>query len=169
MMVTVTSAARFSFRREFDVAAPVPVVQEVLVDLEWYSAWWPEIVAVAKLSDDDALVVCRSALPYELELHLTAVHREPELLEVALEGDLAGFARFELSPIESGGTETGTHLVFTEQVEAAGRAMRAASFVARPLLVWNHDRMLESCMRGLAARVSPTTVSGRVPGGRRSR
>jgi len=156
MMVTVTNAARFSFRREFDVAAPVPVVQEVLVDLEWYSAWWPEIVAVAKLSDDDALVVCRSALPYELELHLTAVHREPELLEVALQGDLAGFARFQLSPIESG-----THLVFTEQVEAAGRAIRVASFVARPLLVWNHDRMLESCMRGLRQRAQERSSAGR--------
>jgi len=158
MMVTVTSAARFSFRREFDVAAPVPVVQEVLVDLEWYSAWWPEVVAVAKLSDDDALVVCRSALPYELELHLTAVHREPERLEVALDGDLAGFARFELAPL--GGDAVGTHLVFTEQVEAAGRAIRAASFVARPLLVWNHDRMLESCIRGLRQRVQERAGAG---------
>jgi hypothetical protein len=148
MMVIVTRAARFSFRREFDVPARVERVQEVLVDLEWYAAWWPEIVAVGKLSDDDALVVCRSALPYELVLHLTAVHREPERLEVALDGDLEGFARFELSE-----TPTGTHLVFTEQVEAVGRALRTASYVARPLLVWNHDRMLESCLRGLRRRV----------------
>jgi len=148
MMGSVMSAARFSFRREFDVAAPVPRVQAVLVDLEWYAAWWPEVVAVAKLSDDDALVLCRSTLPYELELHLTAVHREPERLEVAIDGDLEGFARFELSTRDGG-----THLVFTEEVEAAGRALRTASYVARPLLVWNHDRMLESCIRGLLERV----------------
>lgn len=155
MMVTVTHAARFSFRREFDIAGPVERVQAVLVDLEWYAAWWPEIVAVGKLSDDDALVLCKSSLPYELELHLTAVRRDPDLLEVALDGDLQGFARFELSP-----TPDGTHLVFTEQVEAVGPAMRVASFVARPLLVWNHDRMLESCIRGLGRRVVELSRDG---------
>jgi len=145
----------FAFHRTFFVPAPVDRVQAVLVDLEWYSSWWPEIVAVAKLSDDDALVVCRSALPYELELHLTAVHREPLLLEVAIEGDLVGFARFELSPVEGG-----THLVFTEAVEVAGRALRTASYVARPLLVWNPDRMLASCLEGLTARVVSSREDG---------
>ena len=134
--------------RTFVIPAPVDRVQAVLVDLEWYSSWWPEIVAVAKLSDDDALVVCKSALPYELELHLTAVHREPERLEVAIDGDLVGFARFELAAVDSG-----TRLEFTEEVEVAGRALRFAAYVGRPLLVWNHDRMLESCIRGLTRRV----------------
>ena len=124
------------------------VVQAVLVDLEYYSAWWPEVVAVAKLSDDDALVVCKSALPYELELHLTAVHREPDLLEVAIDGDLAGFARYDLFPDPGG-----TRLVFTEEVEVAGRALRIAAYFGRPLLIWNHDRMMESCMQGLRRRV----------------
>jgi carbon monoxide dehydrogenase subunit G len=138
----------FTFQRTFVIPAPVDRVQAVLVDLEFYSAWWPEVVAVAKLSDDDALVVCRSALPYELELHLTAVHREPERLEVAIDGDLNGFARFELTAVDRG-----TRLEFIEEVEVAGRALRFAAYVGRPLLVWNHDRMLESCIRGLTRRV----------------
>jgi carbon monoxide dehydrogenase subunit G len=138
----------FTFVRTFVIPAPVDRVQAVLVDLEWYSSWWPEIVAVAKLSDDDALVVCKSALPYELELHLTAVHREPERLEVAIDGDLNGFARFELTAVDRG-----TRLEFIEEVEVAGRALRFAAYVGRPLLVWNHDRMLESCIRGLTRRV----------------
>lgn len=123
-------------------------VQAVLVDLEYYASWWPEVVAVAKLSDDDAWVVCRSALPYKLDLRLHAVHREADLLEVAISGDLAGHARFELSEVGSG-----TRLVFTEEVEARGWALRAASYAARPLLVWNHDRMLDSGLRGLVERV----------------
>jgi carbon monoxide dehydrogenase subunit G len=138
----------FTFVRTFTIPAPVDRVQAVLVDLEWYSSWWSEIVAVAKLSDDDALVVCKSALPYELELHLTAVHREPECLEVAIDGDLIGFARFELAAVDNG-----TRLEFTEEVEVAGRALRFAAYVGRPLLVWNHDRMLESCIRGMTRRV----------------
>jgi len=138
----------FTFQRTFTIPAPVDVVQGVLVDLEYYSAWWPEVVAVAKLSDDDALVLCKSALPYELELHLTAVHREPELLEVAIDGDLVGFARYELSP-----DPEGTRLVFTEEVEVSGRALRIAAYVGRPLLIWNHDRMMESCLQGLRRRV----------------
>ena len=145
----------FAFRRTFVVAAPVDRVQAVLVDLEFYSSWWPEVVAVAKLSDDDALVVCRSALPYELELHLTAVHREPTLLEVAIDGDLVGFARFELSALDGG-----TSLVFIEEVEVAGRALRIAAYVGRPLLVWNHDRMLASCIDGLTRNVTRSTGEG---------
>jgi hypothetical protein len=134
----------FTFQRTFVIPAPVDRVQAVLVDLEFYSAWWPEVVAVAKLSDDDALVVCRSALPYELELHLTAVHREPERLEVAIDGDLVGFARFELFE-----DPAGARLEFTEEVAVAGAALRLAVFIGRPLLVWNHDRMMASCIEGL--------------------
>ena len=45
-------------------------VHEVLLDLEHYVDWWPQVRAVASAGPDDALVVCRSLLPYDLELHL---------------------------------------------------------------------------------------------------
>ena len=51
-------------------------MHDVLVDLEFYADWWPQVRAVAKIDDDHALVVCRSSLPYDLELELSAVSRD---------------------------------------------------------------------------------------------
>lgn len=115
-----------------------------LADLEGYPAWWPEVRAVASLGPDDALVVCRSRLPYDLELHLHAVHRRPDLLETALDGDLHGWVRWRLSE-EDGGTR----LVFEQEVTVRSRVLALASYLVRPLLVWNHDRMLDSAIRNL--------------------
>ena len=41
---------------------------------------------------------------------------------------------------------------FEQDVEVDG-ALGLASYVLRPLLVWNHDRMMAGCLRGLSARL----------------
>jgi hypothetical protein len=138
----------YSFREEWTVDAHPGRVRDVLVDLERYPRWWREVRAVAKVSDDDALVVCRSALPYDLELHLHAVHREVDLLETAIGGDLVGHARYRIAA-----HGTGTRLRFEQEVDVAGRVLGLASRLARPVLVWNHDRMMRSCLSGLRAAV----------------
>jgi len=134
----------YRFRDEWSVPGSQDAVQAVLVDLEHYVTWWPEVRAVAKLGADDAVVICRSRLPYSLELRLTAVHREPHLLEVRIDGDLSGHARWQLGP-----DPLGTRLVFDQQVQVRNRALALASYVARPLLIWNHHRMMRSCIDGL--------------------
>jgi carbon monoxide dehydrogenase subunit G len=128
------------------MAAPLAEVAATVVDLEHYPEWWPQVRAVAKLGPDTAWVRCRSALPYTLDLVLDAVTRTPPVLEVAISGDLAGFARFALEP-----TAGGTRLEFRQEVEARGR-LALASYVARPLLTWNHGRMMAGCRGGLAQR-----------------
>jgi len=138
----------WSFRSSFDVAAPRDRVHEVLVDLEGYPSWWRQVRAVAKLGADDALVVCRSALPYSLHLHLHAVHRRPDLLETAIDGDLVGVVRWRLAEVPSG-----TSLDFEQDVRVAGRLLTLGSYVARPALRWNHDRMMVGCREGLLSRV----------------
>ncbi|WP_246051003.1 SRPBCC family protein [Nocardioides guangzhouensis] len=130
------------------MAAEPRRVRDVLVDLERYPRWWREVRAVARLSDDDALVVCRSALPYDLELHLHAVHRHDDLLETGIDGDLVGHARYRISPHGAG-----TRLHFEQDVDVSGRLLGLASRLARPVLVWNHDRMMRSCLSGLRSAV----------------
>ena len=76
-------------------------VQEVLVDLERYPEWWPQLLAVASLGADDARVLCRSSLPYTLDLALHAVRREAALLEVRITGDLDGTATWRLHDLGS--------------------------------------------------------------------
>ena len=103
---------------------------------------------MVKLGDDDARVLCRSALPYTLDLYLHAVSRDPAFLEVSLTGDLEGFARWELQTVRAG-----TALTYTQQVGVRG-GLAALSRVVRPVLRWNHERMMAGCVAGLRGRLS---------------
>lgn len=135
----------FAFSDSWEVAATVDEVAATLTDLEHYPDWWPQVRAVAKLGPDTAWVRCRSTLPYTLDLVLDAVSRTPPVVEVALSGDLTGFARFTLSQ-----TQAGTRLDFEQEVGVTG-ALALASYVGGPVLRWNHHRMMAGCRTGLAA------------------
>ena len=137
----------FAFRDSWEVRASPADVHDVLVDLEHYPDWWPEVVAVASLGPDDARVLCRSVLPYTLDLLLHAVNRSPGVLEVGVSGDLRGSVRFDLVPVEGR-----TRLDFAQEVRAPGW-LGAASYVAGPLLRWNHDRMMRGCVAGLRSQL----------------
>ena len=138
----------FSFRGSWTVPAPVPRVQEVLVDLEHYPEWWPQVRAVAKLGPDDARVLCRSVLPYTLDLLLHAERREPSVLETSLAGDLEGVVRWRLA-VDAGGTR----MDLEQDVRVTSRVLGLAAYPARPLLTWNHERMMAGCIAGLRARL----------------
>ncbi|KRA31335.1 MULTISPECIES: SRPBCC family protein [unclassified Nocardioides] len=137
----------FAFESSWEVAAPVERVAETVVDLEHYPEWWPQVRAVAKLGPDTAWVRCRSTLPYTLDLVLDAVSRTPPVVEVRISGDLEGYARFTLSS-----TEMGTRLDFAQEVEVSGM-LGILSGIARPVMTWNHDRMMAGCREGLVRHV----------------
>jgi hypothetical protein len=139
---------RYRFRDGWHVPAPRDRVHAVLADVEHYPEWWPQVVACARISDTSGIVVCRSDLPYSLELRLTELHREPGLLETRVDGDLVGRVRWRLEP-----TDGGTDLRFEQDVLVGTRALAMASYVGRPLLRWNHARMMRGCRTGLAARL----------------
>ena len=141
-------SAPYSFRRSWTVPFRIGRVHAVLVDLEHYPEWWPQVRAVAKLGEDDAWVVCRSVLPYSLDLFLHAEHRDPTHLEISLTGDLEGRVRWYLADL---GPET--RMDFEQDVHVTGRFLRLASGAARPLMMWNHDRMMRGCLTGLRARL----------------
>lgn len=138
----------FAFAESWLVAAPVDDVAATLVDLEHYPRWWPQVRAVAKLGPDTAWVRCRSTLPYTLDLVLDAVSRTPPVVEVAIGGDLDGFARFTLTP-----EGAGTRLDFAQEVAVRG-LLALASYGGRWLLEWNHHRMMAGCREGLAGELT---------------
>lgn len=125
-------------------------VAEILVDLEHYPSWWPQVVAVASLGPNDARLLIRSVLPYTLDICLHAVHREPPVLEVEVYGDLDGTVRFLLEPETGPSGRAGTRLRLEQRVEARG-LLAIVTPVARPLLAWNHHRMMTAGMGRLAA------------------
>ena len=139
---------RFTFRDDWVVDAPPAQVQSVLVDLEHYPDWWPQVLAVAKVDDDHARVLCRSTLPYTLDLLLTAVHREQALLETTVEGDLVGVVRWRLTPAVGG-----TRLAFEQEVVVAHGLLSTLAGPLAPVLRWNHHRMMAGCLTGLRTRL----------------
>lgn len=139
---------RYRFRHDVTLAAPVEEVHAVLVDLERYVDWWPQVRAVAKVDDDHAIAVCRSVLPYRLELGLTALERSVRRLRVGLSGPLEGWAQWRLDP-----DGAGTRVRFEQEVTVVSRTMVLASYVARPVLTWNHHRMMRGAVGGLVARL----------------
>jgi len=143
----------YYFDHAIEVAADSEHVHAVLVDLEYFGAWWPQVRAVASLGPDDALVVCRSVLPYDLELHLHAESRDPGLLRVRIDGPIRGSAQWTLTPVRGG-----TRLEFEQQVHAVDRMFIVASYLIKPLLRWNHRRMMRGAEDGLTARFGPLTV-----------
>ena len=140
-------SASYSFTGTWTVPGTPEQVHEVLVDLEHYPEWWPQVVAVASLGPDDARVLCRSALPYTLDLLLHARRREVTRLEVGIEGDLRGWACWELAAVPQG-----TRLDFTQEVSVSGWLRRISPLLG-PVLRWNHDRMMAGCIAGLSGRV----------------
>lgn len=144
------SVTDYVFRDSWETPAAPEAVHAVLLDLEHYVDWWPQVRAVASAGPDDAVVVCRSRLPYDLELHLRAESRDPGLLRVAIDGPIRGYAAWRLTP-----TPAGTRLDFEQRVEAVARTFRWASYVAKPLLAANHAWMMRGAEQGLASVLSP--------------
>jgi hypothetical protein len=138
----------YVFGERWTVPGSPERVRDVLIDLEHYPQWWPQVVAVASLGADDAWVVCRSTLPYALDLRLHAVDRELPALEVEVGGDLHGRVRFVLEP-----SGAGTLLCLEQDVEVRG-LLALLTPLARPLLVWNHDRMMRGCVAGLRRQLA---------------
>ena len=144
----------YAFAGTWTVDAPPSLVQEVLVDLERYPEWWAQVLAVASLGTDDARVLCRSALPYTLDLALHAVRRDPSRLEVGISGDLVGRAAWTLTEIGRS-----TRLDFHQEVTVGGWLGLVSPLVG-PLLRWNHARMMAGCVDGLRGRVRAGGRSG---------
>jgi hypothetical protein len=138
----------YSFRVSWTVPFSRDRVHALLVDLERYPEWWPQVRAVVRLAEDDALVVVRSTLPYSLDLVLHAERRDATHLETTLTGDLEGVVRWYLTDL---GAET--RMEFEQDVEVTGRLLRRVSRAGRPLLRWNHERMMRGCLAGLHDRL----------------
>ncbi len=75
-----------------------------------------------------------------------------------MSGDLDGSVRWRLTPVAGG-----TRMEFEQRVEVRG-LLALASYVARPVLRWNHHRMMVGCVAGLRER-----LGGRAPDGRATR
>jgi hypothetical protein len=77
------------------------------------------------------------------------VSRSTDVLEVAIDGPIRGWARYHLDEL---GPDV-TSLRFEQEVYAEARPMVLASYVAKPLLAWNHRRMMRGAEQGLREKL----------------
>lgn len=140
----------YHFTGTWTLPSPPQQAREVVVDLARYPEWWPQVVAVASLGIDVARVLCRSRLPYTLDLVLHAASRELPDLEVRVGGDLDGYVRWRLTP----GAQPRTTLMELDQRVRVTGPLTLVSPLLRPALAWNHRQMMDSGVAGLVDRLT---------------
>ncbi len=108
--------------------------------------------AVTRLDENTGVVRVRSFLPYELVVAVREKRRAPEagVLEVAISGDMDGWARWTVRPRGADGTRA----VYEQEVEVRKTLVRRLAVPGRPLLIANHALMMRGGRRALAAALA---------------
>ncbi|MFG2877281.1 SRPBCC family protein [Streptomyces sp. NPDC048337] len=147
--------SRYRFRSVWDLDAPPARVYAVLERPGEYPHWWPQIRRVAPVDDRSGTATVRSVLPYALHITAAELLRDPVrgVLEVALGGDLDGWARWTVRP-RAGTGATRTRALYEQEVEVRRPLMRRLALPGRPVFRLNHALMMEAGRRGLTARLA---------------
>ncbi|MGW8063324.1 SRPBCC family protein [Streptomyces ziwulingensis] len=138
------------FRSLWPLPAPVPAVYRELERIDDYPRWWPQVREVTRLDDTGGVVRFRSLLPYDLTATLREERRDPAagVLEVAMSGDMEGWARWTVGPHGSG-----TLARYDQEVHVRKPLLRRLAVPGRPLFRANHRLMMRAGRRGLAAHL----------------
>ena len=142
---------RFVFRSTWRLLAPADTVYAALADVEQYPTWWPQVRGGRRIDDASGEIVCRSLLPYDLTFVATRVIEDSaaRVLRATLHGDLNGTSEWTITGADGHATA-----IFDEDVEVGSGILRAAGFLGRPALRFNHDLMMRSGERGLRRHLS---------------
>ncbi|MHC0428662.1 SRPBCC family protein [Streptomyces sp. O3] len=137
---------RYRFRCVWELAGEPAAVYAALERAEHYPAWWPQVREVTPLDDRSGIARFRSLLPYDLVVTAREQRRDPAagVLEIAMTGDLDGWARWTVAP-----RGDGSRVVYEQEVEVRKPLMRRLSLVARPVFRLNHALMMRGGRRGL--------------------
>lgn len=139
---------RYRFRSVWDLPRAPEDVYAVLERVEEYPRWWPQVREVTPVDDHSGIARFRSFLPYDLVVTARERRRDPAagVLEIAMSGDLEGWARWTVAA-GSGGTRA----VYDQEVEVRRPLMRRLAVPGRPVFLLNHALMMRAGRRGLTA------------------
>ncbi|MFD8691804.1 SRPBCC family protein [Streptomyces sp. NPDC059651] len=142
--------SHYRFVSVWDLPGPPSAVYAHLERVEDYPRWWPQVREVTSVDDTSGTARIRSLLPYDLVMTLRARRRDLPggILEVALTGDLEGWARWTVVPHAAGSRAT-----YEQEVVVRRALMRVLAVPGRPVFRANHALMMRAGRRGLAARL----------------
>ncbi|WND38599.1 SRPBCC family protein [Streptomyces sp. BB1-1-1] len=140
----------YRFRSLWALPGPVPAVFRALDRIEDYPRWWPQVRQVTRLDGTSGVVRFRSLLPYDLTATLREGRRDAGagVLEVAMTGDMEGWARWMVAP-----RGTGALVRYDQEVDVRKPLLRRLAVPGRPLFRANHRLMMRAGRRGLAAHL----------------
>ncbi|MFD5495689.1 SRPBCC family protein [Streptomyces sp. NPDC001812] len=145
----------YRFRSLWTLPAPAPAVYRALERVEDYPRWWPQVKEVTRLADTAGggagILRIRSVLPFSLVATVRETRRDPAagILEVALSGDIDGWARWTVVPRGSGTTLAR----YAQEVDVRTPLLRRLARPGRPVFRANHALMMRAGRRGLAAHL----------------
>ncbi|MFF3262277.1 SRPBCC family protein [Streptomyces sp. NPDC002932] len=142
--------SHYRFVSVWDLAARPSAVYRLLEQVDQYPRWWPQVREVTPADDTSGTTRIRSLLPYDLVITVRERRRDPRagVLEVALTGDLEGWARWTVTPHGAGSRAT-----YEQEVEVRKRLLRVLAVPGRPVFRANHALMMRAGRRGFAARL----------------
>lgn len=125
------AAQQFDLVTEWHVDAPIERVWAILMAPEDWPQWWRAVKRVEPIEAGDAngigavrRFVWAKALPYTIELKVTATRIEPmRVLEARAEGDLVGVGLWTVTPA----ADTGTDVCYDWVVELTKPWQRAGA------------------------------------------
>ncbi|NEA63043.1 SRPBCC family protein [Streptomyces sp. SID12488] len=140
----------YRFRSRWRLPAAPAVVYDALERAEEYPRWWPQVREVDRVDDTSGVIRIRSLLPYDLTFTAREVRRDPAagVLEIAMTGDLEGWARWTLTA-----AGTGTLARYDQEVDVTKPLMRRLAVPGRPVFRANHALMMRAGRRGLTAHL----------------
>ncbi|AVH59819.1 MULTISPECIES: SRPBCC family protein [Streptomyces] len=140
--------SHFRFRSVWDLPAPRATVYTVLEQAEHYPRWWPQVREVTRVDERSGVLRVRSVLPYDMTFTGREVRRDRAggVLEIALSGDMVGWARWTLTA-----DGPGTRAQYDQEVDVSKPLLRRLAVPGRPVFRANHALMMRAGQRGLAA------------------
>ncbi|MEU5046605.1 SRPBCC family protein [Streptomyces griseorubiginosus] len=138
----------YRFRSLWALPAKPAAVYDALERAEDYPRWWPQVRGVRRLDDTSGLITIRATLPYDLVFTAREVRRDRDagVLEIAMEGDLEGWARWTLTA-----DGEGTLARYDQVTEVNKPLLRRFAVPGRPVFLANHRLMMRAGRRGLVA------------------
>lgn len=149
----------FSLTTRWLIPAPVDKVWECLVATENWPVWWEYVAMVDETARGNSMGVnnvrrylWRTCLPYDLAIDLRVTQIQPyRFITAEVTGDLTGNGNCAITYQE---IEAATELTFTWNVSLTKSWMKLIGGVAKPLFVWNHEKVMKNGEEGLIRHLS---------------
>lgn len=127
---------------------------EAIGRVDAYRSWWPwlrQLDATGLTEGDTWTCVVQPPTPYSLRFSITLDEViAPSSITASVDGDIGGSARLDIAELS-----TGSEIRLASRLAPNNRLLRTVASVARPLVRFGHDWVLDTGARQFSRRALP--------------